>query len=108
MILIYQRLKVLYLPFLGICRKETTGKHNIKGVFTWGSVRIGETSNVTCPIGPSGPSATRTCGGNFSTGATWNTPNDDNCEYKSQKTKEMNKISKVTFTLFFTPIFNVT
>ncbi|XP_031556792.1 uncharacterized protein LOC116293502 [Actinia tenebrosa] len=69
--------KLILVKDTGMCIKETTGKQNIKGFFTWQSTKIGDSVTVECPLGPSGSSVTRRCGGDFDTGAVWIDPNDE-------------------------------
>ena len=52
----------------------------------WPETNLGTTVELVCPCGdlPQGdghPRAKRTCGGNFSMGAIWNSPDDSVCDF---------------------------
>ena len=66
------------------------------GIFEWQLTVIGGTSSpVSCPYGPPAANATRPCGGNFTTGGMWESPDVSLCKFKSERTNKLNNIAKV-------------
>ena len=66
------------------------------GIFEWQLTVIGGTSSpVSCPYGPPAANATRPCGGNFTTGGMWKSPDVSLCKFKSERTNKLNNIAKV-------------
>lgn len=81
--------------FIEYCLAEKTGKKNLKGTFQWTLTEVGHTANLSCPYGPTGAHAKRSCFGNFVSGAIWNAPDDSSCSFQSKTTEGLKNISKV-------------
>ena len=73
------------------CRAENTllpspdGDQSLDITLSWPETILGETYQLTCPcnltLSSSVLSATRTCGGDFVSGAEWNLPMDSSCDF---------------------------
>lgn len=89
-------IKCEFLYFTAHCLSKETGKKSIMGIFEWQLTVIGGTSSpVSCPYGPPAANATRPCGGNFTTGGMWKSPDVSLCKFKSERTNKLNNIAKV-------------
>ena len=65
----------------------------------WPETNLGSTIELDCPcgdlsLGEGRPIGTRTCSGDFISGAIWNTPNDSVCEFQIQE-QELCDITQV-------------
>lgn len=53
---------------------------------SWAETNLGINATLDCPcgdisLGEGQPTATRRCGGNFTSGAKWEDPEDDSCDF---------------------------
>ena len=60
------------------------------GPVTWPETEIGQVASVPCPCGVSDPliqelRGTRRCGGTYDTGAMWEEPQCDSCQFTSTR-----------------------
>ena len=60
------------------------------GSVTWLETEIGQVASVRCPCGVSDPliqllRGTRRCGGTYDTGAVWEEPQCDTCQFSSTR-----------------------
>ena len=56
-------------------------------VVTWPETEIGQMVSVPCPCGVSDPliNGTRRCGGTYDSGAVWEEPQCDNCQFSNTR-----------------------
>ena len=94
------------LLFLDLCPPESTvlpspnGDRELDIILLWNEAQIGESLTIDCPcnltLGSTVLRATRTCGGNFQTGARWDNPMDSNCDF-SVIARRLCRLANVSF-----------
>ncbi|XP_065060290.1 adhesion G-protein coupled receptor G4-like [Rhopilema esculentum] len=78
------------------CFAESTGDAEIKGVISWPDTAYGHTANLTCPYNRNILyTATRICKGfGLSKPPQWQTPNNDQCPYKTKTTQQLSELAQ--------------
>ena len=91
---------------LDLCPPESTtlkspdGDSDLDVILEWDEKQIGESQTINCPcnltLGSAVLRATRTCGGNFQTGAHWDKPMDSSCDF-SVTARRLCRLANVNF-----------
>ncbi|XP_048584322.1 uncharacterized protein LOC5520593 isoform X2 [Nematostella vectensis] len=75
------------------CFAEATGKEDIKGKYNWQTTKLLKVVTLSCFYNHE-ENATRICIGDFASGATWQDPMLERCQYKSKRTRQLHDISQ--------------
>ena len=73
------------------CPEEPASTCGNAGIVTWPETEIGEVASVPCPCGVSNDPliqelrGTRRCGGTYNTGAMWEEPQCDSCQFSDTR-----------------------
>ena len=72
------------------CPEEAMPACGTAGAVTWPETEIGQPASVPCPCGVSDPlirdlNGTRRCGGTYGTGAMWEEPQCDMCQFSDTR-----------------------
>ena len=88
MLVVWQGSRSCYYPTMVDGCPEDVSPCGTAGAVTWPETEIGQDASVPCPCGVSDPlirelNGTRRCGGTYGTGAVWEEPECDSCQFSN-------------------------